>query len=113
MSNGKVGWLAVVVVVAGARGPTSDAQTTVPLIGVETRVVLKARDTELKIEKRVVATGEVHRVYRVERVQNDWLWVAADGLSGWVRVIDVDPSSKPSPTTPTRFATSRMTPGLT
>jgi tetratricopeptide (TPR) repeat protein len=39
----------------------------------------------------VVAQGDVHRVFRVERAEGPWLWVIADGIRGWVKATDIIP----------------------
>ncbi len=48
-------------------------------------VVLESRDTELMVGPEVVATGKYHRVFRVQRVKGDWLWLVSGSVSGWVR----------------------------
>jgi tetratricopeptide (TPR) repeat protein len=71
--------------------PRSAGPAAVSLIGPDTRVILKARDVTVKADDRVVATGEVHRIYRVEKVDGGSLAVAADGVRGRVKVEDVIP----------------------
>ncbi|MBV8229322.1 MAG: tetratricopeptide repeat protein [Planctomycetaceae bacterium] len=57
------------------------------------KVVLRGPDAQVKVDKRVVATGQVFRVYRVDRGVGDWLWVVADDVAGWAvkdRVVPVE-----------------------
>lgn len=54
-------------------------------------VVLAAPSEALKIGKRVVSTGAVHRVYKVGRVNGDWLWLEAEDVAGWIKVERVLP----------------------
>jgi tetratricopeptide (TPR) repeat protein len=75
-----VGLLAAMALVLSPT--TGHAQGTSPKIG--TRVVLKSRDTPLKVGKQVVATDDIHRVYTIERVNGPWLWVSASGVTGRV-----------------------------
>jgi tetratricopeptide (TPR) repeat protein len=58
-------------------------------VGTGTEVVLASPDTALMIGSQVVATGTPHRLYRVERVQGDWLWIVAGNVEGWVRRSEV------------------------
>jgi tetratricopeptide (TPR) repeat protein len=73
-------------VLAALAGQTARAAD---VIKVGTRVVARTRETTLKIGGTVVARGDVHRVYRVEKVDGPWLWVVAEGLRGWVKASDV------------------------
>jgi tetratricopeptide (TPR) repeat protein len=54
-------------------------------------VVVRVREATLMVGGTVVARGDVHRVYRVERVEGPWLWVVANGVQGWIRATDVIP----------------------
>ncbi|CAN5903512.1 hypothetical protein BH23PLA1_BH23PLA1_06160 [soil metagenome] len=54
-------------------------------------VVLRGRETTLKVENRVVARGNVHRVYRVEQSQGDWRWLVAEDVRGWARADQIVP----------------------
>lgn len=54
-------------------------------------VVLRSASVQLKVGPRVVATGDVHRVFRVARRNGAWLWVEAPELAGWVKADDVLP----------------------
>jgi hypothetical protein len=49
------------------------------------RVVLASIDDVLKIEARIVASGAVHRVYTVGKVNGPWLWLEAEDLAGWIK----------------------------
>src|SRR5262249_47958048 len=61
------------------RPPTAEDKS--PWIG--QKVVTKYR-TSLGVGDRVVYDGNVFRVYRVEHVDGDWLWLTAGDVSGWV-----------------------------
>ena len=54
-------------------------------------VVLASPSDALKIGKRVVATGAVHRVYTVGRVNGEWLWLEAADVAGWIKADRVLP----------------------
>jgi tetratricopeptide (TPR) repeat protein len=71
----------VVVLVQAGRGADD--------ISVGTRVIARAREATLMVGGKVVARGDIHRVYRVERVDGPWLWVVADRVRGWIRATDV------------------------
>jgi predicted Zn-dependent protease len=58
---------------------------------VGTRVIARVREATLMVGGTVVARGDIHRVYRVERAEGPWLWVVADGVRGWIRATDVIP----------------------
>ncbi len=60
-------------------------------IAVGSQVIPKSRAMTLRVGNKVVASTEVVRVLRVERIDRDWLWVVAEGLKGWVRARDVVP----------------------
>jgi tetratricopeptide (TPR) repeat protein len=81
------GALAVLVVVSVQVGRAADDS----LVG--TRVIARAREATLMVGSTVVARGDIHRVYRVERAEGPWLWVVADGggVRGWVRATEVIP----------------------
>ncbi|WP_161602606.1 tetratricopeptide repeat protein [Tautonia marina] len=49
------------------------------------RVVLASIDDVLKIEARIVASGAIHRVYTVGKVNGPWLWLEAEDLAGWIK----------------------------
>jgi tetratricopeptide (TPR) repeat protein len=75
----------VLVAVPGLAGRGADDS----LVG--TRVIARARETVVMIGDTVIARGDIHRVYRVERADGPWLWVVADGVQGWIRAADVIP----------------------
>jgi tetratricopeptide (TPR) repeat protein len=58
-------------------------------IQVGTEVLLASRDTDLKVGNQVVATGAAHRLYRIARIQDNWLWIVAGDISGWVQQSEV------------------------
>jgi tetratricopeptide (TPR) repeat protein len=60
-------------------------------IPVGTRVIARARESTLMVGGTVVARGDIHRIYRVERAEGPWLWVVADQVRGWIRATDVIP----------------------
>lgn len=70
--------LLLAALLAGAA--TADAQ-----LQVGGRVVLASPEVPLKIGRRLVAAGPVHRVYQVEIERGDWLWITADEVAGWVK----------------------------
>jgi tetratricopeptide (TPR) repeat protein len=45
----------------------------------------------LKIGNETVSTWGIHHVYRVRRVQSEWVWVVAGRLAGWVQRSDLLP----------------------
>ncbi len=49
------------------------------------RVVLRSRDSTLKVGSRVVARGDLHRVFRVEEADGDWRWLVAEDVQGWAK----------------------------
>jgi tetratricopeptide (TPR) repeat protein len=75
---------------SGTIGAASPAAPPAP-IEVGSRVVLKGKDTPLKVEDRVVTTGKAPRVFRVDRVNGNWLWVVAGDVKGWVQESDAVP----------------------
>ena len=77
MRNG--GWGVALVVVGLVVGPEVRGQDPSPWVG--RQVVFKARDP--------LRRG--FRVYQVERVDGDRLWLAAGGVSGWARSDEVIP----------------------
>jgi hypothetical protein len=55
---------------------------------------------DLKIKDRVIATVKPKDILTVEKVQDDWLWVAnAKNERGWLMKGDVEPA-KPAPVSP-------------
>jgi tetratricopeptide (TPR) repeat protein len=48
-------------------------------------VSLKNVEVVLRIGPKVVGTGDVHRVFRVAKVNGMWLWLEAADLAGWVK----------------------------
>jgi serine/threonine-protein kinase len=78
-------WLLVLIAVPGqVAGGENDR-----LVG--TQVIARTREATLKVGAAVVARGDIHRVYRVERAEGPWLWVAADGIRGWIQAAEVIP----------------------
>ncbi len=55
------------------------------------RVIVRTRETILKVGATIVARGDVHRVYQVEKAEGAWLWVVAGDVRGWVKATDVIP----------------------
>jgi hypothetical protein len=61
---------------------------------------------DLKIKDRVIATVKPRDVLTVEKVQEDWLWVAtAKNERGWLMKGDVEPAKPSPPEPPARKAT--------
>jgi tetratricopeptide (TPR) repeat protein len=59
--------------------------------GVGARVILRSWSATLKVADKVVARGDIQRVYRVDRVSGPWLWLVADDVRGWVKDEEVIP----------------------
>jgi tetratricopeptide (TPR) repeat protein len=53
------------------------------------RVMAKTSDTKLKVGSKVSATLNAGSVFRVDRVNGDWLWVDSGNIQGWVKKGDV------------------------
>lgn len=80
------------MVAASLLAATADARAEEsPLFPTGRQVVLKSRESALKVGKDVVESPDAFRVYRVERVNGDWLWITAQGSRGWVRSGQVVP----------------------
>jgi tetratricopeptide (TPR) repeat protein len=80
--------LVLVLVLAAMPAATGGAADD-GLVG--TRVIVRTRETTLMVGGTIVARGDVHRVYQVERAQGPWLWVVAGDVRGWVKSTDVIP----------------------
>jgi Tfp pilus assembly protein PilF len=64
------------------------AKPAAPAIGA--RVLIKG-GAVLKVGDQVVDTGRAHRIYTIERVSGDWLWLISGAVSGWAQSEDVVP----------------------
>ena len=82
----KTSWLFVSVALAFP--PAAHAQAASPWVG--TKVVTKQK-TVLKIRGTVVDDEKEHRIYTVETVNGDWLWLVSGSVAGWVRSGEVVP----------------------
>jgi tetratricopeptide (TPR) repeat protein len=80
----------VIVVMTSWAGRQACAQSA-PAAG--TQVVIKA-GASLKIDDKVVDTGQSHRVYTVEQIKGDWRWLVSGKTAGWARSADVIPLSE-------------------
>ena len=91
-------WLVIAMAVLGLHPPVALGQGAGGQVG--TQDILKDPSTRLKLRKQVVATGDIHRVYTIERVNGSWLWIVASGVTGkvasphagvngWVKAVDV------------------------
>ena len=80
--------LALLVVPPGTSASPSTARQAV---GPGDRVVLDSTDAELRIERRVVADGKIHRVYTVLQANGPWLFLEAEDVAGWTRADRVIP----------------------
>jgi tetratricopeptide (TPR) repeat protein len=82
-------WLVAAVSVASIAidSELAHGQSAVP---VGTKVVTKYQ-TPLRVGERVVDDGAVFRVYTVDRVNDDWLWLVAGSVAGWVLSNEVVP----------------------
>ena len=80
----------VAVLIAGFSGlGTGVAQEPhVPVVG--TNVVTKYQ-VPLRVGRQVVDDGAMFRVYKVEQVNGDWLWLKANNVNGWVRSSEIIP----------------------
>jgi tetratricopeptide (TPR) repeat protein len=58
---------------------------------VGTKVIFRASESVLKVEDRIVARGDVHRVYQVSRANGTWLWLVAERVRGWAPAAEVIP----------------------
>src|SRR3954464_6043428 len=47
-------------------------------VKVGSRVIVRSRDTLLRVVDKAVTQGDTHFVFRVERAEGPWLWVIAD-----------------------------------
>ena len=48
-------------------------------------VVLASNEDTLKVGRRVVASGKIHRVFTVGQVNGEWFWIEAPDVAGWVK----------------------------
>ena len=53
------------------------------------RVMAKTSQTKLTVGTKVSATLNAGSVFRVDRVNGDWLWVDSGNIQGWVKKTDV------------------------
>ncbi|RUL88556.1 tetratricopeptide repeat protein [Tautonia sociabilis] len=85
--------LGIAVTLAAAAVPGGRAEGAAPrqAVGQGDRVVLASTEDTLKIQRRVVATGEIHRVYTVGQVNGEWLWLEAADVAGWAKADRVLP----------------------
>ena len=80
----------VAVLIAGFSGLGTGValEPHVPVVG--TNVVTKYQ-VPLRVGRQVVDDGAMFRVYKVEQVNGDWLWLKANNVNGWVRSSEVIP----------------------
>ncbi len=67
------------------------AQDTLPWVG---RKVVTKYQTPLGAEDQVLNDDGVHRVYTVERQSGQSLWIASEGVAGWVMASAVVPAAE-------------------
>jgi tetratricopeptide (TPR) repeat protein len=79
------GAVTVWTLLAGGRAGWCDADDA----GVGARVVLRHGASPRGDDGGTVDARKTRRVFRVDREENGWLWIAGDGLGGWVRPADV------------------------
>ena len=79
-------WRTAVVLVVLFTASLTNAQNISQRVG--QRVITKY-GTPLRFGSQVVYVDTVFRVYKVDRVKGDWLWLVAGGVSGWVRSSEV------------------------
>src|SRR6516225_1517676 len=73
-------WLAAAILLLASAGDAAgqaDSWTA-------KQVVTKSRDVHPRIGTQVVDAGEYFRVYRVELVQGEVLWVVSAEVRGWI-----------------------------
>ncbi len=68
--------------------PLSPGQEKDPWSG---KTVVTKNSTPLRVGDQVVDDGGTFRVYKVERVNGDWLWLVSGSVAGWARPGDVIP----------------------
>jgi tetratricopeptide (TPR) repeat protein len=78
----------LVLVFLASLAPTLARGQAAPEVG--TPVVLKP-GAGLRVGEKVVDSGSTHRVYKVERSEGDWVWLASGPVAGWTRSSDVIP----------------------
>jgi tetratricopeptide (TPR) repeat protein len=81
----------LVVVVLTSWAPRRAGAQPAPAVG--TTVVIKA-GAVLKVDDKVVDTGQIHRTYTVQRAQGAWIWLVSGQVAGWARAADVMPLSQ-------------------
>jgi tetratricopeptide (TPR) repeat protein len=69
-------------------GVAADA-TAADGIKVGTWVLARKPGLTLKVGAQPVAVGRDRHLFRVDRVQGDWLWLVDGGVKGWARSADV------------------------
>jgi tetratricopeptide (TPR) repeat protein len=77
------------VLAALATSVRVDAADETEAAPVGARVILRSSDAALKLGDKVVARGDIHRVYRVETAEGPWLWLVAGAVRGWASAADV------------------------
>jgi tetratricopeptide (TPR) repeat protein len=82
----------VTVFLMSAPDGRSFGQGADPWVGA--RVMTRGTEAKLKIGSKVLATLTAGSVFRVDRVQGDWLWVDSGNIQGWVKKDDVVPSEQ-------------------
>jgi tetratricopeptide (TPR) repeat protein len=83
--------LVPLVMLASLLAEPAGARARPQAIGPGDLVVLASTDDALKIGSRVVATGAIHRVYTVDRVNGPWLFLEAEDVAGWAKADQVIP----------------------
>jgi tetratricopeptide (TPR) repeat protein len=78
--------LLLVALASAAAPPAAHAANAPPAVG--TSVVIRGGAT-IKVGEKVVDTGKSHRVYKVDRVNGEWLWLVSGQVAGWARAVDV------------------------
>ena len=78
----------VIALTTLAVGTHSQAQDKSPWVG---KKVVTRYAKPLKVLDGTVDDGKIFRVYSVERVNGDWLWLVSGSVEGWVVTGDVVP----------------------
>jgi serine/threonine-protein kinase len=67
--------------------PAAHGQDHPDWIGLQ--VIFKSAESVLKIGDKVVGRADAFRVYRIDRVNGDWVWLISTGVSGWAPAGDL------------------------
>src|SRR4051794_27056458 len=77
-------WARCLIVVGAALGIGTMPARAERNVHVGMRGLLRSPMSQVRLGTKVIATGASHRVYRVEHVQGNWIWVHGGHVQGWV-----------------------------